>query len=397
MASLNKKIITLPEGMRDVIFDEAETRREIERRLAAAYEDEGYSEIITPAIEHGELFTGAGLPMGLSGMYKLTDAGGDLAVLRADNTMPMARVASTKLRGAPLPLKLYYNQDIYRISGDYSGHQSEIRQSGVELIGAAGRKSDLMMITLAIEALKTIGPEFKLEIGHVGFYNSLISSLTLNPDEQARIRRLVDSKNAVSLGPDFGPGFDRIRKIPLLFGGDEVFSEAEALADGNEGALEALEYLKNLYRLLGEAGMKDNILIDLGIVHSIDYYTGVVFRGYLSGAGEPILAGGRYDQLLDIFGKNLPATGFAVNVGLAADTLLKRGETKKRSIPDVMIHFDGEAYQYALELRNEYREDGRSCVVSTFDDINDTVEYAKARKIPLVVRVSEDGRREIVS
>ena len=109
-----EQVIKLPEGMRDIIFDEAANRRLIEKKLTEVYENAGYGEVITPVLEYGEVFSEAVLSMGLKEMYKLSDMSGALTVLRADNTMPMARVAATKLQSEALPLKLYYNQDIYR-------------------------------------------------------------------------------------------------------------------------------------------------------------------------------------------------------------------------------------------------------------------------------------------
>jgi len=391
-----EQVIKLPEGMRDVIFDEAANRRLIEKKLTEVYENAGYGEVITPALEYGEVFSEAVLSMGLKEMYKLSDMSGALTVLRADNTMPMARVAATKLQSEALPLKLYYNQDIYRINSEHSGHRNEIRQSGVEFIGACGKKSDLLIMTRAIEALRTIGLNFKLEIGHVGYYNAIINSLTLDENEQDRIRELVDSKNTVSLGLGAAdPRLDKIRRVPLLFGDESVFAEAKALADGNEEALSALNYLKELYDLLEETGLRENVTIDMGIVHSRDYYTGVVFRGYIEGAGEPVLAGGRYDMLLNTFGRSLPATGFAVNVGLVADSVAKAGMSSKEKTPDAIIHFSEKSYVKALKLRESMLADGSICVLSTFDDIAETTAYADECNIKKVIEINGDKVTEV--
>lgn len=391
-----EQVIKLPEGMRDIIFDEAANRRLIEKKLTEVYENAGYGEVITPALEYGEVFSEAVLSTGLKEMYKLSDTSGALNVLRADNTMPMARVAATKLQNEALPLKLYYNQDIYRINSEHSGHRNEIRQSGVEFIGAKGKKSDLLIITLAIEALRTIGLNFKLEIGHVGYYNALINSLTLDENEQDRIRELVDSKNTVSLGLGANDTrLDKIRRIPLLFGDERVFSEAEALADGNPEALNALNYLRELYDILDETGMRENVTVDMGIVHSRDYYTGVVFRGYFEGAGEPVLAGGRYDMLLNAFGRCLPATGFAINVGLVADTVAKAGMNSVEKTPDAIIHFSEKSYVKAIKLRENIIAEGKTCVLSTFDDLSETAAYAAKCNIPKVIEINGDKITEV--
>lgn len=390
---LNNK--SIPEGMRDIIFEEARRYRQISDKLAEVYTRAGFSEVITPAIEYLDVFSGEDSYMNPEEIFKFTDQNGRLVALRADNTMPIARMASTKLRNEKLPLKLYYNQNSYRIRHDYSGHHSEGFQSGIEMIGLSGTKSDLVCLTTALEALNALDTGCKLEIGHVGYYNSLISELTLDESEREKIRGLVDSKNAVSLdGMSENRGLDRIRRIPLLFGGGEIFAEAEKLAGGNKGALDALNYVKRLYSLLCSAGYEDRILIDFGIVHKIDYYTGVVFRGYMHNAGKPVLAGGRYDSLLRHFGFDAPATGFAVNVGLAADTISKTEEPVKESIPDYLIYFDADDYVNAEHFRAEQLMAGNIAEYSCFDSIDETKKYASARGISKVA-VFCGGRAEI--
>ena len=161
------------------------------------------------------------------------------------------------------------------------------------------------------------------------FFNSLLGELDLTVEAKTDLRRLVDAK------PPFHSGVLRgLEKSQLC----AVFAISAALrrrgdirrsrrgSGGNSEALQALGYVKNLHRLLTEAGFADDIIIDLGIVHEIDYYTGAVLRGYALGAGEPILSGGRYDGLLASFGYNVPATGFAINVGLVAECMAKAEE-----------------------------------------------------------------------
>ena len=108
--------------------------------------------------------------------------------------------------------------------------------------------------------------------------------------------------------------------MPNLFGGIEVLDEVESLT-GNVRVLGATAYLRRLYQALDEAGYGDRIMIDLGLVHEMDYYTGIMFRGYIGGAGAAILAGGRYNALCAKFGKDMPAGGFGIDVESVADSL----------------------------------------------------------------------------
>ncbi|MGI6202576.1 MAG: ATP phosphoribosyltransferase regulatory subunit [Eubacteriales bacterium] len=378
--------INVPEGMRDLIYDDCRRYREIERRLAEVYESLGFREARTPTLEYLDVFDG-GSALSRERMYKLTDNSGRLLALRADNTMPMARVAATKLIG-DLPALLYYNQSVFAVQSENSGRAGEISQSGVELIGAPAPRGDLLCILTAISALRTLGVPFKLELGHVGFFNGLLGELDLTVEAKTDLRRLVDAKNAVSLGSFEGlekSQLARFRRLPLLYGGEEIFAEAEEVAAGNSEALQALGYVKNLHRLLTEAGFADDIIIDLGIVHEIDYYTGAVLRGYALGAGEPILSGGRYDGLLASFGYNVPATGFAINVGLVAECMAKAEERGQIDAPDVLIHYPEEKFAAAAAKAGELARCGKRCELSCFAEPEESRRYAASRGIAEVI------------
>lgn len=381
--------MTIPEGTRDHLYGEAELYENLTRRFGAIYEAAGCKRISTPAIENYDMFAAVNRSLKEEGVYKLTENTGRLLVLRPDNTTPIARVVATKLKGEPLPLKLYYSQPIYRINSDFSGMRSEVVQSGIEMVGAKGIKSDIQCILTALEALESIGLDYKLEIGHVGFFNALIADMNLTDDEALAVRSYVEAKNYVSLNM-----FDKIfsceviRKLPLLYGTSEVFEEAETLAKGNEEALSALNYVRTLYNALADAGYGDHIMVDMSMVHKFDYYTGAVIRGYLDRAGEPVLKGGRYDKLLCKFGYDVPATGFAINLCAVADALVKSGKLPEVFAADVVIHYDDSSLNAALALKKKYNSEGRICELTVFDDIADTKEYAEKTGVKEVVDLS---------
>ena len=129
--------MTIPEGTRDHLYGEAELYENLTRRFGAIYEAAGCKRISTPAIENYDMFAAVNRSLKEEGVYKLTENTGRLLVLRPDNTTPIARVVATKLKGEPLPLKLYYSQPIYRINSDFSGMRSEVVQSGIEMVGAS--------------------------------------------------------------------------------------------------------------------------------------------------------------------------------------------------------------------------------------------------------------------
>ena len=237
----------------------------------------------------------------------------------------------------------------------------------------------------AIDTLSSFGGDFKLELGHVGYYNALISELSLDAEQADRLRRLVEAKDANKIS-----GYDKIKKIPFLFGGEEVFAEAEKLAADNVEAQNALTYLKKLYDALCAAGYKDKIVIDLGIVHSFDYYTGLVFKGYMAAAGEPVLAGGRYDTLVARFDNCIPATGFGVNVSEVADTIIKEGGSNESVKATELVCFDtaslAAAYAYVCE--------NNGAELSPLGSKKENLEYAELKGFTKLI-CFENGEKTV--
>ncbi len=388
---INKNLLKTPEGTRDFLFEECAVRRDIENKLSVLYKNRGYSEIVTPVLEFYNLFEGE---LSDEGMFKLCDNKNRLLALRSDLTLPAVRIAATRLKDSPMPLRLFYNQNIYRTSDDKS---IEIAQSGIELLGASGIDADVEIITTAVDVLSECGGEYRFELGDVGFFKALIADVALTDDEKENVRELIESKNFALLG-DFlkkhGADNDEklaaIDKLPLLFGGNEVFAEAEKIAF-NDGAKARLNYLEELYSRLSALGYGKRITLDLGLVQKIDYYTGLVFCGYIDGIGETVLSGGRYDNLSARFGCNFPATGFAVNVDAVSKLIMSNGVTNSNNFdknkPLRIALTKGRLEKKTIELLEKtgincdaIHNKGRKLVLF-LEDINAEVVLAKAADV----------------
>ncbi len=316
-------IIDTPEGTRDRLFSECRDRRAVQDALTGLFAARGYDEVCTPEMEYYDLFVQSGNPISQESMLKIIDRSGRIMVMRPDCTTPIARVAATKLRDAPLPQRLYYNETVFRSGVAHRGGSSEVAQCGVELLGAGDIEADVEIIALAAEGLRaTTKHGFHMELGHAGLFRDMAAQLAMPQADVERMRGLVEGKSYAALGDLLAPygGHPAARflsRLSGLFGGQEVLAEAEALV----GAREELRYLKALYEKLSALGYGAEIGFDLGLVHQIDYYTGVIFRGYTAGVGAPVVSGGRYDNLLGAFGRPAPAIGFAVDVDAVAGCL----------------------------------------------------------------------------
>lgn len=297
---MQKYTLMTPEGMRDTLGNDCKKRRELENTFAQMAYDKGYNEIRTPMFEFYDVFNHGSLNFPQENLYKFTDNKGRLMVLRPDTSLPIARSVATRLRNQNLPLKLFYAQDVFRVNTQNTGKDSCIYQVGAEFIGEA---PDSDIINFAGQYLKKCG-ETTIEIGDIGFFKDLTKDIKAakNYELLDTLRHLINAKNfpeLESLDID-----NRLKMLPSLFGGREIFEKAREFLDG-----ERLNNLENLYNKLSE---NYNVIVDLGLVNTINYYTGIVFKGYIG--NTEVLTGGRYDKLPGKFGYDAPAMGFAVNL-----------------------------------------------------------------------------------
>lgn len=321
-----------PEGTRDVLFAESEAQSHIEKSLRTFFYNRGFREVRTPGIEFYDVFGATDKYFPPESMYKLSDHQGRLIVMRPDSTIPMARLVSTKLKNKAMPLRLCYDQVVYRTSRTLDGISHEMRQMGVEVIGAEGAKSDIEILKMACDVFETIqlGEDYRLEIGHVGIFKGLVDGLGIDEDERATLFKAVEEKNYSSLNDMLENVKDKreaalLRVLPRLFGGRETLKEARQYLEGvSEEISTALGQLEWIYNQFEAMGLADKMMIDLGLINQADYYSGLIFRGYVGGAGTAVLSGGRYDHLLNDFGMTAAAIGFGVRVDQLATVLLQQ-------------------------------------------------------------------------
>lgn len=324
---MNKYQNSTPNGVRDILFKESKELSSIKSKVTKLFEQSGYSKIETPTMEFFDVFNRKSCGIPFENMFKFTDHKGRLLVLRPDNTLAIARATASNFMSFDLPLKLFYSQKVFISNPELSGAFNEELQCGIENFGNASEDTDFEILMLAIKSLLLLNDEFKLEIGNSAFFKTLIDKLSLNSDKRENIRVYVEDKNFAALNEELNDVPDSkykdyLLKLPTMFGSYEVIDEAMKVLPDKNVQVE-LKSLKNLYRKLSENGYEDKISFDLGLVHGINYYTGIVFRGYLPSSGLKVLSGGRYDNLLSEFGRDLPAIGFALEMNTISDALLK--------------------------------------------------------------------------
>lgn len=315
-----------PQGSRDYLFEECDDRRTVEHELSVLFKENNYRKVITPAIEYFDVFKSDNVGIESEMMFKMSDSKGRTTVLRPDNTMPIARMVATRLHNEELPVRLYYSQPVFVRAKDLAGRPSEIAQSGVELIGDGSFDADIEIVKMAVESLKRSNlNSFKLEIGNAAFFNVVLGKMDIPQSVRSDVVNYIESKNYAALGDLLDKIGDTaetrvIRRLPRLFGDASVIDEAKKLYS-DSAFQQALLYLQTVYNRLCDEGLKDYIILDLGLVNRSNYYTGIIFHGYAEGSGISVLSGGRYDNLLGEFGMPAPAIGFAVEVSALCEAM----------------------------------------------------------------------------
>ncbi|APF26444.1 ATP phosphoribosyltransferase, regulatory subunit [Clostridium sporogenes] len=390
MENWNKYI---PEGMKDILFEESNIKLNIEDQLRKIYKYSGFSEIISPTLEFYDVFNSNIQTIPQEKMYKLFDNLGRILVLRPDMTTPIGRITGTKMKECTYPLKLCYTANIFRVNEKLNGKLGEITQSGIEIIGTKGIKSDVDSIVTAIDALSSLGlRNFKIELGEAGLFEALTENMRIKEENLKKLKEIIRNKNYVALKKFLDEiiskysknDFEIIENLPKLFGGIEIIEKAKNLTK-NEKALKSLNDIYNIYKSIEDIGLGSYISIDLGMVQNIDYYTGVIFKGYVEEVGGSILSGGRYDNLIQHFGAKLPAIGFAINVDDVMIALKKQNTISIDKDKKVLISYKEEFLRKAYDFMEELKTKKIICELSPLDDDKEILIYSKKKGIDFII------------
>ena len=356
---MGKKYIT-PEGTRDLVLGECKIKKNLQIQIENILDKWGYNEVVTPTIEFYETFNSGFQNLKEEEVYKFFDNKGRILVLRPDMTIPIARVVATKFKDVSAPIRFRYSADVFRVNQSLGGKKNEYTDCGVELIGVKDASSDLEILVTALDVLKILEEsEIKLEIGNINFFNSAVKNLNLKEEERLRLAQLIDKKSLKEL-EDFLSQLkvteeykEFFTKLPWLFGGREVLEKAREYSFNDE-LKDSIDYLEKLASTLDELGYGDLISFDLGMVQRLNYYTGITFRGYVEGVGAIALSGGRYDNLIALFGEDRPAVGFSINLDSLLDIMKDKNIDVKASYK---LYYGNEnmveAFKQGESLRNE--------------------------------------------
>lgn len=392
------KIYT-PDGVQDILFDECYIKREIEKRIRNTFRSYGYYEIETPTIEFFDVFSSEIEHFPQESMVKFFDQKGRILVLRPDITVPVARITATKNRDVQLPIKYSYIGNVFRFNEVGGGRQNEFTQAGIEMLGDSSSESDAEIIAMAINTLKSAGlKKFKIEIGQVEFFKGLAEDAGFSNEDIDAISKQIDKKDLVGVEEilnryDISTDLkDIILKLTGLFGPVDVIKEFKK-SSINERSIKAIENVEEVVSILSDYGFSEYVSIDLGMLKSLNYDTGITFRGFTNGVGFPILSGGRYDNLTSSFGKECPATGFSLRINMLMTAMENSGITFERPSVDSLICYEKANRKRAIEIAEALRK--QDMKIETFaltEDINQAKKYASSKKIGGIIRIGDNDK-----
>ena len=355
-------------GFRDLLPLEAEILREAQESLLAEMRRWGYRHVITPLVESMDVLERGLGPDQRRRLFKFTDAHGDVVALVGERTVPVARLVAGKLRTASLPLRLCYAGPVLSSAEGRFQHRRETYQVGAELIGAGGAVADAEVIALAARCMEATGiRRYQIDVGHAEFFHGIMDAVRLPDDVKAAVRAALAARDFVALEallegtPLKSAEHELLLQFPALRGGPEILDAAAGLVR-NRRSEAALSQLGKVRELLTAHGIGDVVVLDLGAIRDFDYYTGVIFEGYGPDFGRPVAQGGRYDTLLERFGRPAPATGFMIQLDLVAE-MLTRGAVLPRI--DAAIAWSGDGLAAAMRLASTLRLFGMRAILDT--------------------------------
>ena len=305
----------IPPGTRDVLPDEMRELRAISERMRRTFESAGYGEVHTPAVEYEEVLR-RGEERAAGARYRTFDEQGDVLALRSDMTIPIARVVATRYAQAEPPLRFCYFAHTWRAVERGVGEPREFLQGGLELIGTGAPDGEAEILALTVAALDAAGlRRHRVGVGDGSLYRTLLASFDVPDESHVPLLEALSRRDLVGLEMGVN-SINRLsaRERRLLMQVPELRGGREVLEGTDSAAAEAVEGLRGLHELLEHRGVADRVIFDLGLVRELGYYTGAVFEIYDPAVGFALGGGGRYDDLLGRFGRDLPACGMALDV-----------------------------------------------------------------------------------
>ena len=401
-----KKLLHTPEGVRDIYNVECGKKLALEGRIKKVFHLYGYHDIQTPTFEYFDVFRKEIGTVPSNELYKFFDKDGNTLALRPDITPSIARAAATLFQDEELPIRLCYTGSTFVNHSNYQGRLRETTQMGAELMGDDSVEADAEMLALVIESMLTIGlKEFQLSVGNVDFFQSLIEDACLDEEAELRVRELINNRNyfgveeflnSIQVKRSSKEAFSALNE---LVGRIDILAQAKNIAPNSKGVM-AVKRLEKIYDTLKLYGVEKFVTFDLSMSGTYGYYTGIIFRGYTFGTGDAIVKGGRYDHLLEKFGKEFASIGFVIVIDELMNALIRQKVRIVYTRKNTLILYDEGKQREAIALAKDFRRKAKNTELikkSKGKLLEEYVEYGKEYYAGNLIYIKKSGEITMIN
>ena len=363
----------------DTIFTSSE---KVTYSLRSLYEENGYSRYKMSKFEEYGLYAKNKDFLISDSIITFTDIGGRLMALKPDVTLSIVKNGKDEKGSVQ---KVYYNENVYRVNKGSDAFK-EIMQVGVECIGDIDTYCINEVLLLAAQSLKSISEDFVLDVSHLGILSSVIKKAGLEGSSR-KIVKCISEKNLhelISLCKEENvdeENLSLLTKLVTLSGSHKTVLPllSEAFENNDE-----IKQLEDICAVFTEAGLENNLRIDFSVVSDINYYNGIVFKGYIDGVYDAVLSGGQYDNLLRKMSRTSSAIGFAVYL----DSLNFSLNSASSLDAEALLLYDSKVDFVSLrKAANELKKTYRRVLVSKAK--NENGRYGK------IFKMTENGVTEV--
>ncbi len=367
-------LLHTPEGVRDCYGIEYTAKQNTIEKIASVIRLYGYEDLQTPSFEYFDVFSNEIGTTSSKELYKFFDKEGSTLVLRPDFTPSVARCAAKYFMDEKRPIRFCYQGSAFSNTSDLQGKLKETTQMGAELMNDGSAQADGEMIAMLTESLLAAGlTDFQISVGNVEYFKGICDHLGMDAALEMSLRDEISGKNyfaAEDLLKSEGYGkadrdlFLRIRDFM------ETAEDLEKAAETapNRRALDAVKRLIEVWNVVDAYGLSRHMSFDLSLLSKYHYYTGIIFKGYTYGTGEPIASGGRYDQLLRFFGKKAPAIGCMISIDPLMEAMRRQHLINVQEPVIQKIYYNADNYRDALKTARMSRMAGVRTVLLPQED-----------------------------
>ncbi|MEM0482196.1 MAG: histidine--tRNA ligase [Nitrososphaerota archaeon] len=393
-----------PRGMDDILPEEIPLHRSLVETVRLLFRLYGYREVETPPVEYYELFAAKSGEEILSHMYVFEDAHGRRLALRPEMTAPIARLVAGKLSRSPQPIRLGYVADCYRLDEPQWGRRRRFYHGGFEIFGSRQPATDAECMVIFDDFLRRVGvKDYYFKVGHVGVQRAIMSAAGIADEDQDTVLGLLD-KGRVDEAEEKVSKLAKNKEEASLFKevaahppgpAIETIDELEVKLAKVERAAAELENLRKIINLTSQIIEPSKIIYYPGFARGLSYYTGFIFEAYGQGAEVALGGGGRYDDLVSLFGgQEIPGVGFAIGLTRIMQYLTDKLMVKPPldSPLAFIVPLAEESVEFAFKTAYEFRRAGVPTELEpTVYSASEAIRKAERRGARFLVLI---GRRE---